>query len=39
MGSTINGDAGPAILAGTALPQDIEIGRAGICRVRVGGRA
>jgi hypothetical protein len=35
MGSTINGNAGPAILTGAALPQDIKIGRAGIRRVRL----
>jgi hypothetical protein len=35
MGSTINGNAGPAMLTGTALPQDIKIGGAGIRRVRL----
>ena len=39
MGSTTFGNVIPAIMIGLALPQDIEIGRAGSCRVRVGGRA
>jgi len=38
MGSTPYGNAGPT-LAGMALPQDIKNYRAGICRVRFGGRA
>jgi hypothetical protein len=39
MGSTPYGNANPAALTGTALPQDIKICRAGTCRVRVDGRA
>jgi hypothetical protein len=35
MGSTPDGNACPATLTGTALPQDIKIDRAGNCRVRV----
>jgi hypothetical protein len=38
MGSTPYGNANPITLIGLALPQDIEIGRDGSCRVRVGGR-
>jgi hypothetical protein len=38
MGSTHNGDAGPA-LAGTALPKDIKTDCAGAACVRVDGRA
>jgi hypothetical protein len=38
MGSTPYGNANPMTLIGLALPQDIEIGRAGYSRVRVGGR-
>jgi hypothetical protein len=38
MGSTPYGNANPMTLIGLALPQDIEIGRAGYGRVRVGGR-
>jgi hypothetical protein len=32
MGSTPDGNAAPTLI-GTALPQEIKIGRAGICRV------
>ena len=39
MGSTPYGDANPMTLIGLALPQDIEIGRDGSGRVRVGGRS
>ena len=35
MGSTANGIAGPATTIGPALPQHIEINRAGLGRVRV----
>ena len=38
MGSTPYGNANPMTLVGLALPQDIEIGRDGSCRVGVGGR-
>jgi hypothetical protein len=38
MGSTPNGNANPMTLIGPALPQNIEIDRAGYGRVRVGGR-
>ena len=38
MGSTPYGNANPMTLIGLALPQDMEIGRAGYSRVRVGGR-
>ena len=38
MGSTPNGNANPMTLIGPALPQNIEIDRAGHGRVRVGGR-
>jgi hypothetical protein len=37
MGSTPDGDAGPP-LAGTALPKNIKVDRAGAARVRVNGR-
>jgi hypothetical protein len=39
MGSTPYGNANPMTLIGLALPQDIEISRAGYGRVRVGDRA
>jgi hypothetical protein len=39
MGSTPYGNAHPMKLIGLALPQDIEISRAGYGRVRVGDRA
>jgi hypothetical protein len=39
MGSTPTGNANPMTLVGLALPQDIEIDRAGYRRVRVGDRA
>ena len=35
MGSTTVGNATPAIVIGSALPQDIKINRAGFRRVRV----
>jgi hypothetical protein len=35
MGSTTFGNATPAIVIGSALPQDIKINRAGFRRVRV----
>jgi len=35
MGSTPDGNAGPATLTGTALPQDMKMDRAGLRRVRV----
>jgi hypothetical protein len=38
MGSTPYGNANPMTLIGLALPQDVEIGRDGSGRVRVGGR-
>jgi hypothetical protein len=38
MGSTPYGNANPMTLIGPALPQNIEIDRAGYGRVRVGGR-
>jgi hypothetical protein len=39
MGSTTFGNVTPAIMTGLALPQNIKIDRAGLGRVRVGGRA
>jgi hypothetical protein len=39
MGSTPYGNANPMTLIGLALPQDIEINRAGYVRVRGDGRA
>ena len=39
MGSIPYGNANPMTLIGLALSQDIEIGRAGYGRVRVGDRA
>jgi hypothetical protein len=39
MGSTPYGNANPMMVIGLALPQDIEISRAGYGRVRVGDRA
>ena len=39
MGSTPYGNANPMTLIGTALPQDIEISRAGYGRVRGDGHA
>ena len=39
MGSTRYGNANPMTLIGLALPQDIEINRAGYVRVRGDGRA
>jgi hypothetical protein len=38
MGSTPYGNANPMTLIGLAMPQDIETGRDGSGRVRVGGR-
>jgi hypothetical protein len=39
MGSTTFGNVTPAIVIGSALPQDIKINRAGFRRVRGDGRA
>jgi hypothetical protein len=39
MGSTSFGNAIPATMIGPAMPQNIRIDRAGLARVRVGGRA
>jgi hypothetical protein len=39
MGSTPYGIARPVTTIGSALPQDIEINRAGSCRVRGDGHA
>jgi hypothetical protein len=39
MGSTTFGNATPANMTGSAMPQDIKIDRAGLCRVRSDGHA
>jgi hypothetical protein len=39
MGSTTFGNVTPAIVTGSALPQNIKINRAGFRRVRGDGRA
>ena len=39
MGSTTFGNVTPAIMIGPAMPQNIKINRAGLGRVRDGGRA
>jgi hypothetical protein len=39
MGSTTFGNVTPAIVIGSALPQNIKIDRAGLGRVRGDGRA
>ena len=39
MGSTTFGSVTPAIMIGLAMPQNIKINRAGLGRVRDGGRA
>jgi hypothetical protein len=39
MGSTTFGNVTPAIMIGLAMPQNIKINRAGLGRVRDGGRA
>jgi hypothetical protein len=39
MGSTTFGNVTPAIMTGSAMPQDIKINRAGLGRVSGGGRA